>query len=135
MHEIDAAQELRSDAEKHLANYERQLARIEERDKELRAKLRAQFDDEKKRVLAETEDKTKRMRHDAELHVEQELKQAEYELMIETVDTSMATTAQLLEKRVESHDLDRLADEYLADIGEAITKADAKPRGRQEALS
>jgi F-type H+-transporting ATPase subunit b len=135
MHDIDAAQELRSDAEERLANYERQLARIEERGKELRAELRAQFDDEKKRVLAEAEDKAKRMRRDAELRVEQELKQAEYELVIEAVDTSMAAAAQLLEKRVESRDLDRLADEYLATIGEAITKADAKPRGRQEALS
>lgn len=135
MHEIDAAQELRSDAEERLADYERQLARIEERGKELRAELRAQFDDEKKRVLAEAEDKAKRLRRDAELRVEQELKQAEYELVIEAVDRSMAAAAELLEKRVESRDLDRLADEYLAGIGEAITKADAKPRGRQEALS
>jgi F-type H+-transporting ATPase subunit b len=135
MHEIDAAQELRSDAEERLADYERQLARIEERGKELRAELRAQFDDEKKRVLSDAEEKAKRMRRDAELRVEQELKQAEYELVIEAVDTSMAAAAQLLEKRVESRDLDRLADEYLAGIGEAITKADAKPRGRQEALS
>lgn len=135
IHEIDAAQELRSDAEERLADYERQLARIEERGKELREEFRAQFADEKKRVLAEAEEKAKRMRRDAELRVEQELKQAEFELMTEAVDASMAAAAQLLEKRVESRDLDRLADEYLAGIGEAISKADAKPRGRQEALS
>jgi F0F1-type ATP synthase membrane subunit b/b' len=101
----------------------------------LRAEYRAQFEDEKKRILAEAEEKAKRLRRDAELRVEQELKQAEFDVTNEAIDQAMAAAGSLLEKRVEARDLDRLADEYLATLGDSIKKADAQPRTRQESLS
>jgi F-type H+-transporting ATPase subunit b len=128
MQDIDSAQELRSDAETRLKGYQRQLGRIEERRKELHAEYRSQFEAEKTRLLADARERGIRLRKDAELRVQQELKQAEADLLREAVEGAMSSAAEILAKGVQDSDQDRLADEYLSGLAAAVKNADSPAR-------
>ncbi len=121
--DIDAANELKVDAEKRLKNYERQLSRIEERRKDLQEEARLQWEVEKKRILDEAQEKSERLRKDARFRVEQELKQAQADLMREAIDGSVAAAEALLKSRIQSADQERLADEYLTNVGASLKAA------------
>jgi F-type H+-transporting ATPase subunit b len=129
MSDIDSAHELKTDAEKRLASYEKQLARIEERQKELHAEYRTQWEAEKKRILAEAEDKSSRLRKDAEFRVAQELKQAQADLLQDAVDGALAAAEELMKKRIQDADQSRLADEYVAGVAAALSSGIPAQRG------
>ncbi len=120
MHEIDSANELKLDAEKRLKTYERQVARIEERRQELVEESRLQWEIEKKRILEEAQEKSERLRKDARFRVDQELKQAQADLLKEAIDGAVAAAESLLKNRVQASDQERLADEYLTAVGTSL---------------
>lgn len=122
-HEIDSANELKLDAEKRLKTYEKQMSRIEERRQELVEEFRVQWEIEKKRILEEAHEKSERLRKDARFRVDQELKQAQADLLKEAIDGSVGAAEDLLKKRVQSTDQERLADEYLAAVGASLQGA------------
>lgn len=131
MQDIDAANEMRVDAEKRLKDYQKRLNKIEDRRKEVKDEAAAQWQLERKRILAEAEEKAMRLRKDAEFRVDQELKQAQSDLLREAVDGAVVAAEKLIKDRIQSADQERLANDYLAGIGAALKSNDAgKARGR-----
>lgn len=130
MQDIDAAAALRTDAEKRLKSYEKQLTRIEERRRELQDEYAAQWETERKRILKEAEEKAARLRRDAEFRVAQELKQAQSDLLREAVDGAVSAAEELLKSRVAAADQERLANDYLAGIGDALKTSGANAERR-----
>ena len=122
MGDVEAAEALRADAEKRLKSYERQFSNISDHRAELEDEYRAQSQNEQKRLLAEADDKRARMIKDAELRVEQELRQAQGELLREAIDQAVTAAEELLKKKIGPQDLDRLADDYLTGLGAALSK-------------
>jgi F-type H+-transporting ATPase subunit b len=120
MGDIDTATKLKEDAESRLEEYEEKLENIQEKLEEVRAEYAAQAEIEKKRVLAEAEERRVRMRKDAEFRIEQELKAARAELLREAVVNSVAAAEALVEKQIASRDQDRMANDYLASIGPSL---------------
>jgi hypothetical protein len=57
------------------------------------------------------------MRRDAEFLVEQEVKQIRADLWRGTVEAAVTAAEELLKKRVTPADQERLAEDYLADLG------------------
>lgn len=131
MQDIEAAEQLKGDAEDRLKKYQKQLANIEHRRKELEEEYRAQFEAEKKRILAEAEEKRVRMRKDAEFRVAQELRQAQADLLVEAVDSAIKAAEHLIKTKVQQADLDRMADDYLAGLGSALAAQGQKSLGGQ----
>ncbi len=129
MQDVDAATELKVGAEKRLKSYERQMARIEERRKELAEEQRLQWEGEKKRILDEAREKSERLRKDARFRVEQELRQAQADLLAESIEQAVAAAEQLLKSRVGPADQERLADEFLTSVRSALS-ADVSSRSR-----
>jgi F-type H+-transporting ATPase subunit b len=117
MQDIDTAQELKNDAEERLAKYEKQLGNIEARRRELTAEFQAQFEADKARLLGEAREKRTRLLKDAEFRVSQDLKTAQAELLTEAVDGAVKAAEEILGKRVEAADHERLADEFLTSVG------------------
>jgi F-type H+-transporting ATPase subunit b len=67
--------------------------------------------------VVEAEAKAERRRKDAEFQVEQELKQIRQDLWKETVEAAVGAAEELLKKRVTMADQERMAEDYLADLG------------------
>lgn len=130
MTDIDAATALRVDAEKRLKSYEKQLGRIEERRKELHEEYRLQWEAERTRILKEAEEKALRLRRDAEFRVAQELKQVQVDLLAEAVEGSVHAAEDLLKTRIQASDQNRLADEFLLDLGKVMEKSAPTKGGR-----
>jgi F-type H+-transporting ATPase subunit b len=124
-------QSRRDSIAKEIEEAERMLAAAKERGKKYRAKHEALEEDkrlahdamikageaERDRLIAEAEAKAERMRRDAEFLVEQEMKQVRADLLRETVESAVAAAEQLLRSRVTPADQERLAEEFLADLG------------------
>ena len=88
---------------------------------------------ERDRIVLEAEAKGERMKKDAQFLVEQELKQIRVDLQRETVEAAIAAAEELLKKRVTMADQERLAEDYLSDLGGKPARPSMAPKpGTQE---
>jgi len=115
--EIDEAQKMRLEAEARAKTYQAKLEKLEEEVKTAREALVRAGEAERDRIVSDAEATAERMRKDAEFLVEQELKQIRQDLWKDTVETAVATAEELLKKRVTPADQERIAEDYLADLG------------------
>jgi len=115
--DIDEAQKMRKEAEERAKTYQAKLEKLEEEVKTAREALVRAGEAERDRIVTEAEAKAERMRKDAEFLVEQELKQIRQDLWKDTVETAVAAAEELLKKRVTPADQERIAEDYLADLG------------------
>jgi F-type H+-transporting ATPase subunit b len=115
--EIDEAQRMRREAEVRAKTYQAKLEKLEEEMAMARTALVQAGEAERDRIVTEAEAKAERMRKDAEFLVEQELKQIRHDLLRDTVDAAVTAAEELLRKRVTQADHERLAEDYLADLG------------------
>ena len=130
MQEIENAARLKRESKARLRDYRRKFENIEETLEEMKAEFAAQAALDKKRMLAEAEERRERMRRDAEFRIEQELKAAQIALMQEAVQAAVAAAEELLKSRLEPADLDRSAEDYLRSLGAAMTQPGAPARSR-----
>ncbi len=122
MAEIETATKLKDEAETRLDEYEEKLENIEQKIREVRAEYAAQAEAEKTHVLAEVEERRVRMRRDAEFRVEQERKTMREELLHEAVVAATAAAEALIHKQISGADHDRMATDYLASVGAALSR-------------
>jgi F-type H+-transporting ATPase subunit b len=115
--EIEDAQRMKREAEARAKIYQKKLETLEDELKAARESLVQAGHAESDRIVREAEAKAERMRKDAEFLVEQELKAIRGQLLRETVEAAVAAAEDLLKKRVTAADQERLAEEYLADLG------------------
>jgi F-type H+-transporting ATPase subunit b len=123
--ELEEAARMKAEAEERAKKYQARLQTLEaEKAMAIEALVRA-GEAEKERIVREAEAKAERMKKDAEFLVEQEVKQLRVDVWREAVDTAVAAAEELLKKRVTPADQERLAEEYLADLGTTKTKTAA----------
>ncbi len=115
--DIEEAQRMRKEAEERAKTYQAKLDRLEDELKTARDALVRAGEAERDRLVADAEAKAERMRKDAEFLVEQEMKQIRVDLQREAVEAAIAAAEELLKKRVTQADQERIADEYLNDLG------------------
>jgi F-type H+-transporting ATPase subunit b len=115
--EIEEAQRMKQEAEARAKVYQSKLETLEEEVRTAREGLIRAGEAERDRIVADAEAKAERMRKDAEFLVTQELKQIRQDLLRDTVEAAVAAAEELLRKRVTAADQERLAEDYLADLG------------------
>jgi F0F1-type ATP synthase membrane subunit b/b' len=115
--EIEEAQRMKREAEERAKTYQSKLEKLEEELQIARDSLVRAGEAESERIVREAEVKADRMRRDAVFLVEQELKQLRGELWRDTVEAAVTAAEELLKKRVTPADQERLAEDYLADLG------------------
>jgi len=123
--EIEEAQRMRAEAEARAVKYQEKLKHLEVELKETRETMKAAGEAERTRIVKEAEEKAARMEKDARFLVEQELKQMRIELTKEAIEMATAAAEELLKKRITSADQERLAEDYLAELGQK------RPSGRE----
>jgi F-type H+-transporting ATPase subunit b len=115
--DIDEAQRMRKEAEERAKRYQAQLDTLQEEMRTARDALVRAGEAERDRLVREAEAKAERMRKDAEFLVGQEIKQMRQDLLRDAVEVAVTAAQELLQQRITSADQERLADEYLADLG------------------
>lgn len=115
--EIEDAQKMRREAEARAKIYQAKLDKLEEEMQTAREAFVRAGEAERDRIVAEAKAKAERMRKDAEFLVLQEVKQLRLDLWRDTLDSALGAAAELLKKGVSPADQERLAEEYLVDLG------------------
>lgn len=114
--EVEAAADLRREAEERHARWERKLGELETELEEIRGSVRARAETERERILADARSAAERIRADAEVSIDQELRRAREELRREAADLSVELAADLLRGQITDTDRDRLIEEFVSKI-------------------
>lgn len=114
--DIEDAQKMLAEAKERAKKYQGDLKNADADAETTRAALVASGKGEVERQLSEAHERAERMKRDAERLVEQERKQLQQDLHLETVDLAMQDAARLLEKAVTPEDHVRLAQDLLAEL-------------------
>lgn len=131
--DIEEAQKMRHEAEERAKLYQGKLEALESEVRIAREALVRAGEAERDRIVLEAEAKGERMKKDAQFLVEQELKQIRIDLQRETVEAAIAAAEELLKKRVTMADQERLAEDYLSDLGGKPPRTSmAPPAAKQE---
>jgi F0F1-type ATP synthase membrane subunit b/b' len=115
--DIEEAARMKEEAEERAKKYQAKLELLEVEVAAAREALVRSGEAERDRIVKDAEAKAERMRKDAEFLVEQELKQIRLDLWREAVDAAVVAAEEVLKKRVTPADQERLAEDYLADLG------------------
>jgi F0F1-type ATP synthase membrane subunit b/b' len=132
--DIDEANKMLGEAQERAKTYQAKLEHLEEEVKTARGALVQSGEAERERIVSDAEAKAERMRKDAEFLVDQELKQIRQDLWRETVEAAVSAAEDLLKKRVTTADQERMAEDYLADLGGKKSPPTAGA-GTQESVS
>jgi F0F1-type ATP synthase membrane subunit b/b' len=124
--QIEEAQRMRREAEARAKTYRAKLDALEEEVRTVRETLVRAGEAERDRLIAEAQAKAERMVNDAQFLVVQEGKQIAEELWRDALEAVVGAAEDLLKKRVTQADQERLAEDYLADLG-------ARPRAEHGA--
>jgi F-type H+-transporting ATPase subunit b len=115
--DIDDAQAMKRAAEERAKTYQGKLETLEQEMRTAREALVRAGEAERDRLITEAEANAERMRKDAAFLVTQELKQIRQDLRKDMVNAAVGMAEHLLRERVTPADQERLAEEYLADLG------------------
>src|SRR5262249_55085153 len=115
--DIEEAQRMRREAEERASIYQAKLEKLEEEVRTAREALVRAGEAERGGINDEDDAKADWMRRDAKFLVEQEQKQIRLAPLRDTVDAAVTAAEELLKRRVSPSDHERLAEEYLADLG------------------
>jgi F-type H+-transporting ATPase subunit b len=118
--EIDRARTIKEGAVERLERYKHDLAHLDDKLAALRQQYLSEGVLEEQRVQREASEALTRMLTDAEFRVTQESKAARETLSREALDDALRAAEALLEKSVTAADHDRLAEEYLEQVGTAL---------------
>lgn len=123
---IESAQKMKRESEARLADYEDKLDHIQDEIKRVRRDMRKAAEAERERALTEARERRERMEREAKLLIDQELKAAREQLHIDTVRAAVTGAEELLSSKLTSSDQQRLADEYLSGLNEALAGVNAR---------
>ncbi len=122
--EIDEARKMLEEATERAKKYQADLKNADADAETAKTALVTAGKGEVERLLSDTEERAERMKRDAERLVEQERKQLQQDLLVETIELAVTQAHQLLERTATPEDHARLANELLAELA----KKPAAPR-------
>jgi F-type H+-transporting ATPase subunit b len=120
---IDEAARMKREAAEQLSHYEAKLAQIDADIERIRTEMRQSAEAERTRILEETRKRCLRMESEARALIVQELKAAKEGLHAEVVNAALRGAERLLAESVTAADHERLSDEYLGSLGDALARS------------
>jgi F-type H+-transporting ATPase subunit b len=127
---IEDASRMKSAAAEQLAAYEAKLAQVDADVERIKRDMQESAALERQRILTEAKARAARLEKEARELVAQELKAAKERLQLDVVEAAMRGAERLLGEAVTSADHERLSDEYLPTLGEALGKSSLAGTGR-----
>jgi len=114
--EVASAAKLHREAEERHARWQRKLEQLETELEGIRHTARGRAEGERDRILEDARASARRIRADAQLAIDQEVRRAREELRREASDLSVELAAELLRGQITDADRDRLLDEFVTEI-------------------
>jgi F-type H+-transporting ATPase subunit b len=103
-------------AEKELASYNDQLAKLEKEAESMMAEYVQQGNEAKERILKEAEASAAKLEEQAKRTIESEFKQARQQLQDEVMATAMEKAEAMIQASITDDDQNRLVDDYLEKV-------------------
>jgi F-type H+-transporting ATPase subunit b len=116
---IAQASAKKQQAEALVGEYRGKIARVEQETRSIQAELRAGAEREKARILSEAEAMAAKLRDDAAFLADREINVARETLRAELASDAEAMARELVQKNISSADQQRLAQEFMQQIGQA----------------
>jgi len=110
---LEEAEVVRAEAEKKFKEYDEKIKKAEEEIQGISAMIKAQGEEEKKRIIADAERASVKMKEDAKARMEQEIKKAKNELRLEASELAVQMAEDILKKKVTKEDHEGMVREYL----------------------
>ncbi len=110
---LEEAEVVKADAEKKFKEYDEKIKKAEEEIQNISAMIRAQGEEEKKRIIVDSERAAEKMKEDAKARMDQELKKARNELRLEASELAIQMAEDILKKKVTKEDHEGMVREYL----------------------
>ncbi len=126
--ELKGAADQLSEAEATYSKWQRRLVDLEAELQEIRATSSQRAEAEREKILSDAHATAERIRRDASVAVEMELRRAREELREEATQLAIELATERLEREVTDADRDRLLDEFIDRI-EVTPSFDADRRG------
>ncbi len=126
--DIEDARKMLEEAKERAKKYQADLGNADEDAATAKAALISAGKGETERLLADAEERAERMKRDAERLVEQERKQLEHDLLVETIESAVIQAQKVLEKSATPEDHARLANELLAELAKKPAAASRAAR-------
>jgi F-type H+-transporting ATPase subunit b len=105
-------------AEAIVLDYRARLARLDQETQRIQSELRAEGERDKARILREAEELAAKIKSDANVQVEQELKVARYRLRSEIARLAQKAAESVLRAHLTEADQKRLVEEFVGKLGE-----------------
>lgn len=128
---IEEARAMLAEAKERAKKYQANLKTLDEDVENAKTALVTAGKGEVERMLVEADERAERMKRDADRLVEQERKQLQQDLTVETVNLALTQAQKLLERQATAEDHARLANELLAELA----KKPAAPRATAGGVS
>jgi F-type H+-transporting ATPase subunit b len=114
--EVQRAAQMRQEAEERHGRLQRQLSELESDLDRIRRMGRERAENERDRILSDAQASAERIRADARIAIDHELRRARAELRQEASDLSVEIAAGLLRDQVTETDQTRLLDEFIDEV-------------------
>jgi F-type H+-transporting ATPase subunit b len=114
--DIEDARKMLEEAKERAKKYQADLKNADTDAATAKTTLVSAGKGEVERLLLDTEERAERMKRDAERLIEQERKQVEHDLLIETIELAVTQAHKVLEQSATPEDHARLANELLAEL-------------------
>ena len=115
--DISQAAELKTHAEARYRAQEARLAGLEQEIAALRAKMKAEAEAEKTRLLAAAEERASRVREETRFLLEQQTKEAAQTIRREAAEAAVRLAEEILRRQVGGADQQRLLETFVKDVG------------------
>lgn len=125
--DLDSAARTLADAEARYSEWQRKLVELDADMARIRERARERAESEREHVLAAADAAAERIRADARIAVEQEVRRAREELRREAAELALALATLKLRARISAADHDRLADEFIETIERGGSDAAQRP--------
>jgi F-type H+-transporting ATPase subunit b len=114
--EMEDAQKLLENAQKHHAEITARLDRLESELATVREQIRKEGEAEGERIMERARQAAERIRREADFQAEQEVKMAKMELREEAARLAVKLAEEALEKAISDADRERLINEFITEV-------------------
>jgi F-type H+-transporting ATPase subunit b len=127
--DMNAAAEMKAKAEAKFQEYSKRLEQLDADMAKLRSDIEKGAEEDKRRIVAEAEDATRRLKQETEIVIEQYSKSLNADVRREMVEAAVAAAEKLLRDNIGDADQQRLAARFVQDL--RSVPAGTEPRRSQ----